>query len=136
MPGIKDGVQGMRLAYAESVFQEDLDPEVEKALRECGRVFEELGAKVTRIEFSEARKALDLNPGIATIAAEGYTLNQRLLEDHFEELDPVVAQRMIMGKDVSTETYLANNYAARQLRSSWLHQREHITYSVYHTLQG
>jgi aspartyl-tRNA(Asn)/glutamyl-tRNA(Gln) amidotransferase subunit A len=87
-------------------------------LQESGRVFEELGAKVTRIEFSEARAALDLNPGIATIAAEGYTLNKRLLEDHFDELDPVVAQRMIMGKDVSTETYLANNYAARRLRSA------------------
>ena len=68
MRGIKDGVQGMRLAYAESVFQEDLDPEVEKALRECGRVFEELGAQVSSIEFGEARDALALNPGVATPA--------------------------------------------------------------------
>ena len=118
MPDLKNGVQGMHLAFAESVFQEDLHPEVEKALRECGRVFEELGARVSHIEFSEAREAIALNPGIATIAAEGYSLNKNLLEDHFDELDPVVAQRMILGKDVSACTYLENSYAARRLRST------------------
>jgi aspartyl-tRNA(Asn)/glutamyl-tRNA(Gln) amidotransferase subunit A len=115
---LKDGVQGMHLAFAESVFQEDLHPEVEKAVRECGRVFEDLGAQVTRIEFTEAQEALDLNPGIAIIAAEGYSLNKKLLEDHFDELDPVVAQRMILGKDVSADTYLKTSFAARQLRTA------------------
>lgn len=114
---LKDGVRGMRLTFAESVFQEDLDPEVEKALRECGRVFEELGAQVSSIEFGEAQEALALNPGITTIAAEGYTLNKELLENHFDELDPVVANRMILGREVSAGTYLENNIAARRLRA-------------------
>jgi aspartyl-tRNA(Asn)/glutamyl-tRNA(Gln) amidotransferase subunit A len=114
---LKDGLRGMRLAFAESVFQEDLHPEVEKAVRECGSVFEELGAQVSSIEFREAKKALQLNPGGVTIAAEGYTLNKKLLEEHFDELDPVVAHRMIKGKDVSASTYLENSSAARRLRS-------------------
>jgi len=118
MQDLKDGVRGMRLAFAESVFQEDLHPDVEKALRECGRVFEDLGARVGSIEFSEAREALNLNPGIVTIAAEGYTLNKNLLEAHFDELDPVVAHRMIKGKDVQAGTYLENSIAARRLRSA------------------
>jgi aspartyl-tRNA(Asn)/glutamyl-tRNA(Gln) amidotransferase subunit A len=118
MRDLKDGVQGMRLAYAESVFQEDLDPEVEKALRECGRVFEELGAQVSSIEFGEAREALALNPGIVTIASEGYTLNKKLLHESFDELDPVVANRMILGKEVSADTYLQNSFAARRLRAA------------------
>jgi aspartyl-tRNA(Asn)/glutamyl-tRNA(Gln) amidotransferase subunit A len=86
-------------------------------LTECGRVFEELGAEVTRIEFSEARQALDINPGIEIIAAEGCILNKKILQNHYEELDPVVAQRMILGKDVSADTYLENNWAARRLRT-------------------
>jgi aspartyl-tRNA(Asn)/glutamyl-tRNA(Gln) amidotransferase subunit A len=118
MTDLKNGVQGMRLAFAESVFQENLHPEVEKALRESGRIFEELGAKVTRIKFTEAQDALDLNPGIETIAAEGYTLNKKLLDDHFDELDPVVANRMILGKDVPSHTYLQNSYKAKQLRAA------------------
>jgi len=114
---LKNGVRGMRLAFAESMFQEDLHPEVEKAVRACGRVFEELGAQVGRIEFTEAGEALQLNPGAVTIAAEGYTLNKKLLEEHFDELDPVVAHRMIKGKDVPASTYLENSFSAKRLRS-------------------
>ena len=118
MQDLKAGVQGMHLAFAESVFQEDLDPEVEKALSECGRVFEELGARVSSIEFGEAQESLALNPGIVTIASEGYTLNRKLLEEKFDELDPVVANRMILGRDVAVNTYLQNSYKARQLRAA------------------
>jgi aspartyl-tRNA(Asn)/glutamyl-tRNA(Gln) amidotransferase subunit A len=114
---LKNGVRGMRLAFAESMFQEDLHPEVEKAVRECGSVFEELGAQVSSIEFTEAQEALQLNPGGVMVAAEGYTLNKKLLEEHFNELDPVVAHRMIKGKDVQASTYLENSFAAKRLRS-------------------
>ena len=114
---LKNGVRGMRLAFAESMFQEELHPEVEKAVRECGSVFEGLGAQVSSIEFTEAKEALQLNPGGVTVAAEGYTLNKRLLEEHFDELDPVVAHRMIKGKDVQASTYLENSVAAKRLRA-------------------
>jgi aspartyl-tRNA(Asn)/glutamyl-tRNA(Gln) amidotransferase subunit A len=113
---LKNGVRGMRLAFAESMFQEDLHPEVEKAVRGGGSVFEELGAQVSSIEFTEAQEALQLNPGGVIVAAEGYTLNKRLLEEHFDELDPVVAHRMIKGKDVQASTYLENSVATKRLR--------------------
>jgi aspartyl-tRNA(Asn)/glutamyl-tRNA(Gln) amidotransferase subunit A len=114
---LKNGVQGMKLAFAENVFMENLHPEVEKAVRDCGTVFESLGAKVSTIDFPEAQKALQLNPGISIIAAEGYTINKKLLETQFDELDPVVAQRMILGKDVAAGDYLQACHTARQLRS-------------------
>lgn len=117
LKALKNGVRGMRLAFAESMFQEELHPEVEKAVRECGRVFEDLGAKASSIEFTEAEEALQLNPGGVTIASEGYTINKTLLEEHFDELDPVVGQRMIRGKDVQASTYLENSFAAKRLRS-------------------
>ncbi len=114
---LKNGVRGMKLAFAENVFLENVHPEVEKAVRDCGSVFEALGAEVSTIEFPEAQKALQLNPGISIIAAEGYTVNKKLLETQFDELDPVVAQRMILGKDVAAGDYLQTCYAARQLRA-------------------
>lgn len=122
---LKNGVRGMRLAFAESMFQVDIHSEVEKAVRECGRVFGELGAKIGNIEFTEAQQALQLRHGGVTIAAEGYTLNRKLLEEHFDELDPVVAQRMIKGKDVQASTYLENSLKVKQLRSE-----------AYNTLKG
>jgi aspartyl-tRNA(Asn)/glutamyl-tRNA(Gln) amidotransferase subunit A len=114
---LKEGVSGLRLAFAESVFWEDVDPEVAKAVRECGNVFKELGAEVSSIDFSEAEEARKLNPGGVIIAGEGYTLNKQLLEEHFDELDPVVAQRMIKGKKISADQYLQTSYKARQLRA-------------------
>jgi aspartyl-tRNA(Asn)/glutamyl-tRNA(Gln) amidotransferase subunit A len=114
---LKDGVRGMRLAFAETVFWEDVDPEIEKAVRACGRVFEELGAEVSSIEFSEARQAQQLNAKGLIIAAEAYALNKKWLEEHFDRLDPIVAQRMIKGKDVEAGEYLQNNITWRNLRT-------------------
>ncbi len=114
---LKAGLRGMRLAFAESVFWEDVDPEVEKAVRGCGRVFEELGARVSSIEFSEAQQARQLNAKGLIIAAEAYTLNKKWLEEHFDRLDPIVAHRMIKGKAVKTGEYLQNNLTWSKLRS-------------------
>ena len=114
---LKDGVREMRLAFAETVFWEDVDPEVETAVRECGRVFEALGARVSSIEFSEAEQARQLNSKGLIIAAEAYTLNKKWLEEHFDRLDPIVAHRMIKGKAVGTGEYLQNNLTWSKLRS-------------------
>jgi aspartyl-tRNA(Asn)/glutamyl-tRNA(Gln) amidotransferase subunit A len=114
---LKKGVKGLRLAFAESVFWEDLHPEVAAAVRKCGSVFESLGATVDSIDFSEAKEARGLNPGGVIIASEGYSLNKKWLEEHFDELDPVVAHRMVTGKDISAGQYLRTSYSARQLRA-------------------
>lgn len=114
---MKAGIKGFRLAYAESVFWEDVHPEVARAVRACSDVFQDLGATVSSIDFTEAQAARELNPGGVIIASEGYTINKKWLEEHFDELDPVVAQRMIKGRDVTADQYLHTNYVARQLRA-------------------
>jgi aspartyl-tRNA(Asn)/glutamyl-tRNA(Gln) amidotransferase subunit A len=114
---LKTGIRGIRLAFAESAFWQDVHPEIDKAVRECGRVFKKLGATVGSIEFEEAEQARQLNSKGLIIAAEAYALNKRWLEAHFEQLDPIVAQRMIKGKTVETAEYLQNNLAWRNLRS-------------------
>lgn len=114
---LKSGVRGMKLAFGESSFWDNVPSEVEKAVRECGRVFEELGAAVSSIEFPEADQARQLNAKGLIIAAEAYTLNKTWLEEHFDRLDPIVAQRMILGKAVAAGEYLKNNLAWRKLRS-------------------
>ena len=117
LKNLKSGVKGMRLAFAETVFFDDIHPEVDTAVRACGSVFKELGAKVSSIEFPEAAEAIQLNPGGVFIASEGYTLNKRWLEENFDQLDPVVAQRMIKGKDITAANYLGNMLASKRLRA-------------------
>ena len=123
---LKDGVRGMRLAFGETVFWDDVDPEIEKAVRAGGKVFEELGAEVISIEFPEARKARQLNAKGLIIAAEAYTLNIKWLEENFDHLDPIVAQRMIKGKDIKASEYLQNNLAWRRLRAEALESLKEV----------
>ncbi len=69
------------------------------------------------MDFTEARAARELNPGGVIIAGEGYMLNKKWLEEHFDELDPVVAHRMIKGREITADQYLNTYYRARQLRA-------------------
>ena len=110
------GVEGLRLAFAESVFFEDVEPEVEDAVRACGAVFESLGARVERIDFPPAEAALRINPRGLVIAAEAYAINRRLIEERFDDLDPVVAFRMIKGREVPAHEYIETMRARAALR--------------------
>jgi aspartyl-tRNA(Asn)/glutamyl-tRNA(Gln) amidotransferase subunit A len=115
--GLKEGIKGLRLAFAETVFWEDVDREVETLVRDCAHAFKSLGARVDSMEFSEAREAWDLNRQGLIIVAEAYTNNRRLLEEHYDELDPVVAFRMIRGRDAKAVEYLQNMMEWKRLQS-------------------
>ena len=120
MSQLNTGIEDLRIAFAESVFFDDVDPEVDKLCRATRQAFESLGAQITSIPFKVAQQARDLNPRGLIIAAEAYTLNQRLLEDHFSELDPVVAQRMIKGKQILAHEYLNTMLAWKRIRAEAL----------------
>ena len=102
---LKAGVKGLRLAFAETTFFDDADPEIAKAVREAGRVLKDLGASVESVSFPEAAEAAQLNPRGLVIAAEAYAVNQKFLEEHFDEMDPHVRERMKNGKNVSGPEY-------------------------------
>jgi len=115
---LEGGVQGLRIAFGEAgAFWDEADPEVAAAVRECGGVFESLGARVSSIDFPVADRARALNPRGLVIAAEAYAVNRRLLEEHFDELDPVVARRMVSGRDVSACDYLQTAGEWKRLRA-------------------
>jgi aspartyl-tRNA(Asn)/glutamyl-tRNA(Gln) amidotransferase subunit A len=102
---LKDGVSGLRLAFAETVFFDDVDREVEAAVRATGEVFRSLGARVDRIEVPEVADVVKEKNRPLFIAREACEVNRDLLEHHFGELDPNVARRMIPGRDLPREEY-------------------------------
>ena len=116
LAGLKDGVRGLRVAFPESAFWEDLHPEVGPSVRDCGKVFQELGAHVFSIPFAEAEQARRLNSRGLAIAAEAYSLNRKWLEEHFDELDPLISTRMIRGKEITAVEYCQNFLEFRRLR--------------------
>ena len=121
LKGLKDGVKGMRIAFGETVFFDGIDAEVEKAVREAGKVFESLGAHVGSIEAPEARQALEEEKRALMIAAEAYVANKNWIDNHFDELDPIVAVRMRPGKDLPAADYIAIRAKWDRLRKQLLH---------------
>ena len=49
---LHDGVSGLRIAFSPSLGYVDVHPDIEKALRDAARVFEELGATVVEVDPS------------------------------------------------------------------------------------
>jgi aspartyl-tRNA(Asn)/glutamyl-tRNA(Gln) amidotransferase subunit A len=126
LTGLRDGVRGLRLAFAETVFWDQADAEVVRAVRACGDVLANLGAQVDSVAFLEAAEAQEINPRGLVVAAEAYTIHQARLEEHFEGYDPIVRQRLIQGKDVSATEYLSTTRAWAQLRAKVLQALRHV----------
>ncbi|MEO6652114.1 MAG: amidase [Ilumatobacteraceae bacterium] len=109
-------VAGMRLAFIDTFFFDDVDPEIAAAVRAAGDVLAGLGADVTSIEAPEIDEVVGGPPGRSrTVAAEGCAVNRRFLEGSFAELDPVVSQRMRPGFELSAVEFMEAFEAWRRL---------------------
>lgn len=119
--GLKDGVKGLRIAFGETVFFDDVDREVEQAVREAGQVFRSLGAQLASIEVPEVASAwAEKNRGLL-IPAEACAVNRDLLDNHLAELDPVIGPRMLTGRSLTAPDYFAllRRYAELQEQVQW-----------------
>jgi aspartyl-tRNA(Asn)/glutamyl-tRNA(Gln) amidotransferase subunit A len=103
---LKTGVKDLRLAFGETFF-DDVDAELASAVREAGSVFRGLGAHVGSIAVPEAAQVWAEKGRPLIAAAEACAVNARFLDQHFDALDPVVARRMIMGRQLSAPDYFA-----------------------------
>jgi aspartyl-tRNA(Asn)/glutamyl-tRNA(Gln) amidotransferase subunit A len=126
MKSLRSGVAGLRIGIAETVFWNDAHAEVAATVRTAAEVLQELGAQVQSMEFPAAAHAVALNPRGHVIAAEAYTINRRFIDEHFDELDPVVAARMINGRDVLAADYLQTTLDWKRLRVEAVHQLEDV----------
>jgi aspartyl-tRNA(Asn)/glutamyl-tRNA(Gln) amidotransferase subunit A len=102
---LRAGVAGLRLALVEAPFFEGVDDAIAQAVREAARALERLGAHVGSLSFPEAIEAQKLNPRGGVIAAEAYAVNRSFLERNYDELDPVVRDRMKNGGNVAAPDY-------------------------------
>jgi aspartyl-tRNA(Asn)/glutamyl-tRNA(Gln) amidotransferase subunit A len=102
---LRAGVKGLRLAFVEAPFFDGVDPEIARAAREAGGVLEGLGAHLGTLSFPEAVEAQKLNPRGGVISVEAYAVNRAFLEGKYDELDPVVRERMRNGRSVTGPDY-------------------------------
>lgn len=105
--GLKDGVQGLRIAFGETTFFDDVDADVERAVREAAHVFAALGSPVRPMAIPEVAAAWAEPKRPLLIPAEGCALNAELLDEHIAELDPAIGPRMLTGRSLSAPDYVA-----------------------------
>ena len=110
------GVEGFTLGVPRAGFWEDCDADVEARVREAITHIESLGARVVDLEFEEAKLAQSLNPRGLVIAAEAYQANRRLVDSHFDEIDPIIAFRIVQGRNIRAHEYLSTVDAWKELR--------------------
>jgi aspartyl-tRNA(Asn)/glutamyl-tRNA(Gln) amidotransferase subunit A len=119
--GLKDGVKGLRIALGETLFFDDVDREVEKAVREAGQVFRSLGAQLTGVAVPEAAAAWAEEKRPLLIPAEACAVNREFLDKHLDALDPVIGPRMLTGRTLSAPDYFAllRRYAELREQVQW-----------------
>lgn len=121
LSNLKDGVKGLRLCFPETFFLDGADAEVLQAMRACQDVFRDLGATVTNFDFPEAAEAHALNTRGSIIAAEAYLAHRDRIEHNFDRYDPIVAQRIMSGKQITAAEHLAKTRAWTELRAKAVH---------------
>jgi aspartyl-tRNA(Asn)/glutamyl-tRNA(Gln) amidotransferase subunit A len=119
--GLKDGVKGLRIAFGETLFFDDVDPEVERAVRAGGEVLRSLGAQLTGVAVPEAAAAWAEEKRPLLIAAEACAANREFLDKHLDALDPVIGPRMLAGRSLAAPDYhaLLLRYAELRERVQW-----------------
>ena len=119
--GLKDGVKGLRIAFGETLFFDDVDGEVEKAVREAGQVFRSLGAQLTGVAVPEAAAAWAEKNRPLLIPAEACAVNREFLDQHLDALDPVIGPRMLTGRQLSAPDYFAllRRYSELRQQVQW-----------------
>ena len=102
---IDSEIAGLRLAFAESVFFDDVDSEVETTVRGSKDVFSSKGALVSSIEIPEMTEANSMADRYLEMSVEACSVNNDLFEKHPNEID-VVMTWLLDGQEVTSQKYL------------------------------
>ncbi|MEE8434380.1 MAG: amidase, partial [bacterium] len=90
-PPSGNSLRGLRMAFCETVFFDDVDPTVTGTVRATGAVFQSLGAQVGTIELPEVSECFTFGKRDLFIAAEAMAVNEHWIENHFDDLDPAIS---------------------------------------------
>jgi len=107
---------GLRLCFPREYFWDGLDPEVEAAVRETAQVFADLDVQVDEISLDVLDELAEFRAGVSLTAVEAYERHQADLEQRLDQFDPIVAPRMLAGRDVRAIDYLRQQRALTAMR--------------------
>lgn len=128
---LERGVNGLRIAFCESLLFREVDSEIESAVREAGETLRSLGAHLTSVKVSEVEESFGHEERALFVSAEACSENGPLLKEHFDQLDPIVSHPMRQGR-----THRATDYFRTLRKWSHLRRKLHRTLSDIDILLG
>ena len=109
-------VAGLRLCFPREFFWDDVDAEVEAAVRASASVFADLGVYVDEISLEVLDELAEWRSGPSTTAVEAYLYHRRNLEAHLDQFDPIVSARILDGRDILAADFLGQLRVRDELR--------------------
>jgi len=109
-------IANLRLFLPRQYFWDDVDPEVEAAVRASAQVFANLGARIDELHLPELDELSALRARGSLTAVEAYLSNRNELENQLDQFDPIVSERMLDGKDMTAVDYFDAKRSFAQLR--------------------
>ncbi|MCS6841837.1 MAG: amidase [Roseiflexus sp.] len=115
---INAGVAGWRIALADDAHFGQADPDVLAAVHRAAAVFEELGARIERVDLGRGQEAAQMNALMTTSDAAAFHRDR--LRSHPEKFGADVLARMERGAMFTSTEYIL----ARRFQSEWRRQLE------------
>jgi len=113
---LEEGVQGWRMAAAIGDFVEAADAEVLKAVDAAGKVFEQMGAAVEKVDVSFRRDAAVANSLMTPV--DGAAFHRERLAEHPDWFGADIRERLEMGRAFTSTEYAL----ARKTQSEMKHR--------------
>ena len=121
-----DDVAGMRLRIPREYFWEDVDPEIEAAVRASVQTFADLGVDVDEIAIDELDDVTEVRARGRLVAVEAYLNFGNEIEADPSALDPVVLSRIMDGEAMQAFEYLSIKRNNERLRERFAASTRHV----------
>jgi len=113
---LKAGAKGLRIGIPQHAYFDEVDVEVDKAVRAAAEVFRNLGATVENVAYPEAAEVSAM--AMVINGVEAAVIHEDRLEDKVGEMDPVVGPRMLRERDFLATDYVKQMNVLKTLRVS------------------
>ena len=127
---LDEEIAGLRVCFPREYFWDDVDEEVEAAVRASAQTFADLHAHVDDISLELLDDLAELRAEFSLTAVEIYRYLREHLERHPDQLDPVVAPRMLAGKQVKAVDFLQQQIDLAQLRQRTVRALDSVDFLI------
>jgi len=101
---LEQGIKGTTIGIPRGYYYENAESDVLARVEEAIQVFERLGAKIKEVDLPHMKEIAMAHQ--VTIRSEAYTVHQRTVLEHADELDDEVRERILTGKDITAVQYI------------------------------